>query len=55
MRLDVKTTDILIVGGGGAGPWAALRAVEKDPAAGVALVTKGRLGRSGVRVGGPTS
>ena len=40
--------DVLIVGGGGAALRAALAIAEKDPAARVILVTKGKLGESGV-------
>ena len=40
--------DILVVGAGGAGLRAALAAKEADPAIGVLLVTKGKLGRAGV-------
>jgi len=40
--------DVLIVGGGGAALRAALAVVEKEPEAKVMLVTKGKLGRSGV-------
>ncbi len=40
--------DILIIGGGGAALRATLAIVEKDPAAKVILVTKGKLGKSGV-------
>jgi len=40
--------DVLIVGGGGAALRAALAVVEKEPQAKVILVTKGKLGRSGV-------
>jgi len=40
--------DVLIVGGGGAALRAALAVVEREPRAKVILVTKGKLGRSGV-------
>src|SRR5437870_2259935 len=44
---DVLTTDILILGTGGAGLMAALHAVWRDPALDVTLVSKGMLGKSG--------
>ena len=40
--------DVLIIGGGGAALRAALEIVEKEPSARVILVTKGKLGKSGV-------
>ncbi|MDK2836639.1 MAG: hypothetical protein PWP21_1416, partial [Thermosediminibacterales bacterium] len=40
--------NVLIVGGGGAGLRAAIAAKEKRPEAKVVLVTKGKLGESGV-------
>jgi len=41
-------TDVLIIGGGGAALRAAIAACEVDPQLDVTLVTKGRLGASGV-------
>lgn len=40
--------DVLVIGGGGAALRAALAIVEKEPFARVILVTKGKLGKSGV-------
>jgi len=40
--------DVLVIGAGGAGLRAALAAKEEDPNVSVLLVTKGRLGKSGV-------
>jgi len=40
--------EVLIIGGGGAALRAALAIVEKEPSVRVILVTKGRLGKSGV-------
>ena len=40
--------EVLIIGGGGAALRAALAIVEKEPSARVILVTKGKLGKSGV-------
>src|ERR1041384_4589560 len=44
---DQLTTDILILGTGGAGLMAALHAFWRDPALDVTLVSKGGLGKSG--------
>ena len=44
---DQLTTDLLILGTGGAGLMAALHAVWRDPALDVTLVSKGMLGKSG--------
>jgi len=46
MVAEVIETDVLVVGGGGAGFQAAISAREKD--ARVLLVNKGTLGKSGV-------
>ena len=40
--------DIAVIGGGGAGVRAALAVREKDPDLRIVLITKGRLGKSGV-------
>jgi len=42
------SSDVLVIGGGGAALRAALAIVEKEPSARVILVTKGKLGKSGV-------
>jgi len=44
---NVLTTDILILGTGGAGLMAALHAFWRDPALDITLVSKGLLGKSG--------
>jgi succinate dehydrogenase/fumarate reductase flavoprotein subunit len=44
---DTLTTDILILGTGGAGLMAALHAYWRDPAQKILLVSKGMLGKSG--------
>jgi len=44
---DALTTDILIVGAGGAGLMAALHAYWRDPSLDITLVCKGMLGKSG--------
>ena len=41
------TTDILILGAGGAGLMAALHAFWRDPSLDITLVSKGLLGKSG--------
>src|SRR5438046_7369248 len=41
------TTDILILGTGGAGLMAALHAVWRDPSLNITLISKGMLGKSG--------
>src|SRR5881394_1483175 len=44
---ETLTTDILILGTGGAGLMAALHARWRDPALDITLVSKGLLGKSG--------
>src|SRR5205807_4687194 len=46
-RADQLSTDILILGAGGAGLMAALHAHWQDPALDITLVVKGMLGKSG--------
>ncbi|WP_274425270.1 L-aspartate oxidase [Chelativorans sp. YIM 93263] len=47
MRIERSKTDILILGTGGAGLFAALHAKQADPDCEVTLVAKGLLGKSG--------
>ena len=47
-KIKIRTCDILIIGGGGAGLRAATAAREKDRDVNILLVTKGQLGKSGV-------
>ncbi len=47
-RYELKETDVLVIGGGMAGLWAAIRARELVPR--VILVDKARVGRSGASV-----
>src|SRR3981081_4718584 len=47
MTLDTLTTDILILGSGGAGLFAALHALKADPDLDVTVATKGLLGKCG--------
>src|SRR3954470_1559537 len=44
---DLLTTDILILGTGGAGLMAALHAYWRNPSLDITLVSKGMLGKSG--------
>jgi len=44
---ETTTTDILILGSGGAGLFAALHAYEANPQASMLIVVKGLLGKSG--------
>src|SRR5919197_5275593 len=47
MRIERLKTDILILGSGGAGLFAALHAHAADPALDITIATKGLLGKSG--------
>lgn len=47
-KIDRHICDVLIIGGGGAALRAAIAAAEKDPSAKIILLTKGKLGQSGV-------
>src|SRR5262245_21832814 len=46
-RMEAIETDLLILGGGGAGLCAALHAADRAPGLGITLVVKGLLGRAG--------
>ncbi|MYN12353.1 FAD-binding protein [Pusillimonas sp. TS35] len=46
-KLDVVTTDVLILGSGGAGLFAALHAYDADPALDITVAVKGLLGKCG--------
>ncbi|MEN8668834.1 MAG: FAD-binding protein, partial [Ketobacter sp.] len=45
--ITVKDVDVLVIGGGTAGPMAAITAKEKDPSASVMLLEKANVKRSG--------
>jgi fumarate reductase flavoprotein subunit len=45
--VDTMTTDVLILGSGGAGLFAALHVYEANPQAAVLITVKGLLGKSG--------
>ena len=47
MRIERSKTDVLILGSGGAGLFAALHAKQKNPALDVTLAVKGLIGKSG--------
>ncbi len=47
MRIDTVDTDILILGSGGAGLFAALHALQTDPDLDVTIAVKGLLGKCG--------
>ncbi len=47
MRLERHDTDILILGSGGAGLFAALHAIKADPDLSVTLAVKGLIGKCG--------
>ncbi|HIC79536.1 MAG TPA: FAD-binding protein, partial [Kiloniellaceae bacterium] len=47
MRIERLKTDILILGSGGAGLFAALHAKQADPDLDVTIAAKGLLGKSG--------
>ncbi|MDE2363850.1 MAG: FAD-binding protein, partial [Hyphomicrobiales bacterium] len=44
---DTQSTDILILGAGGAGLFAALHALKADPDLSITIACKGLLGKSG--------
>ena len=45
--IETTTTDILILGSGGAGLFAALHAYDANPRASILITVKGLLGKSG--------
>ena len=45
--VETITTDLLILGGGGAGLFAALHACGADPRASILITVKGLIGKSG--------
>ncbi len=45
--MEVIKTDILILGSGGAGLFAALRAYDSNPRLRIIMATKGLIGKSG--------
>ena len=47
MAIERLKTDVLILGSGGAGLFAALHAFNADPALDITIATKGLLGKSG--------
>ncbi|MCB1991338.1 MAG: FAD-binding protein, partial [Geminicoccaceae bacterium] len=47
MRIEESRCDILILGSGGAGLFAALHAAKADPALDIVIAVKGLLGKSG--------
>ena len=53
MIIERLKTDILILGSGGAGLFAALHAHDRDPTLDVTLATKGLLGQMRLHAHGP--
>ena len=45
--IDTMTTDVLILGSGGAGLFAALHVYDANPRAAILITVKGLLGKSG--------